>query len=91
MLTLMQFFTPKEAPNDELFKTVPAGIRIYTDFSPGAHRCPSYDRVHTIVFPLKGQPVAGGWKPVNLMMALLLNGAWGIGVALLKKDFGRRQ
>ncbi|MDA8125100.1 MAG: hypothetical protein M0009_07945 [Deltaproteobacteria bacterium] len=38
-----------------------------------------------VVFPLKGQPVAGGWKPVNLAMALLLNGAWGIGAALLMK------
>jgi hypothetical protein len=38
-----------------------------------------------VVFPLKGQPVAGGWKLANLMTALLLNGTWGIGVALLMK------
>jgi hypothetical protein len=41
-----------------------------------------------VVFPLKGQPIAGGWKPANLIMALLLNGAWGIGFALLMKIFG---
>ena len=29
-----------------------------------------------VVSPLKGLPVAGGWKPANLMMLLLLNGAW---------------
>ncbi|HEX5715166.1 MAG TPA: hypothetical protein VF179_03335 [Thermoanaerobaculia bacterium] len=34
-----------------------------------------------IVFPLKGQPVAGGWKPAILVGALLLNGAWGLGTA----------
>ena len=36
-----------------------------------------------VVAPLKGQPVAGGGKPAILIGALLLNGAWGIGVALL--------
>ena len=41
-----------------------------------------------VVSPLKGLPVAGGWKPANLLMSLLLNGAWGIGVALLMKIFG---
>ena len=44
-----------------------------------------------VVFPLKGQPIAGGWKPMNLMMALLLNGAWGIGVALLMKISGGKR
>jgi hypothetical protein len=44
-----------------------------------------------VVFPLKGQPIAGGWKPANLMMALLLNGTWGIGVALLMKIFGGKR
>jgi hypothetical protein len=44
-----------------------------------------------VVFPLKGQPIAGGWRPANLMMALLLNGAWGIGVALLMKIFGGKR
>ena len=36
-----------------------------------------------IVFPLKGQPVAGGWDPALLVGAALLNGAWGLGVAAL--------
>lgn len=34
-----------------------------------------------IVFPLKGQPVAGGGDPRILVGALLLNGAWGLGTA----------
>ncbi len=42
-----------------------------------------------VVFPLKGQPVAGGWQPNILAGALLLNGGWGIGVALLLRLFDR--
>jgi hypothetical protein len=38
-----------------------------------------------VVFPLKGQPVAGGWKPQIFIGALLLNGAWGIGVAIFMR------
>jgi hypothetical protein len=34
-----------------------------------------------VVLPLKGQPAGGGWKPAIIVGALLLNGAWGIGVA----------
>lgn len=30
-----------------------------------------------VVSPLKGLPIAGGWKPAKLMMALQLNGDWG--------------
>jgi hypothetical protein len=41
-----------------------------------------------IVFPLKGQPVAGGGQPAIIMGALLLNGAWGIGVAFFMRLFG---
>ena len=44
-----------------------------------------------VVFPLKGLRVAGGWKPANLVTALVLNGAWGIGVALLMKMMGGRR
>jgi hypothetical protein len=40
-----------------------------------------------VVFPLKGQPVAGGWQPAILVGALLLNGAWGFGVALFLRLF----
>ncbi|MDP9141624.1 MAG: hypothetical protein M3O62_12630 [Pseudomonadota bacterium] len=36
-----------------------------------------------IVFPLKGLPMAGGWSPKIVGGALVLNGAWGVGVALL--------
>jgi hypothetical protein len=36
-----------------------------------------------IVFPLKGLGVAGGWDPQIIVGALLLNGAWGLGVAIL--------
>lgn len=42
-----------------------------------------------VVFPLKGLPVAGGWHPDLLAGALLLNGAWGIGVALILRLFDR--
>ena len=41
-----------------------------------------------IVFPLKGQPVAGGWNPMVFVGAMLLNGAWGIGVAAFCRLFG---
>ena len=36
-----------------------------------------------IVFPLKGMPMAGGWDPKVIVGALILNGAWGFGCALL--------
>jgi hypothetical protein len=38
-----------------------------------------------VVFPLKGMPVAGGWDPKIIVGALILNGAWGLGVALLMR------
>ena len=38
-----------------------------------------------IVFPLKGMPMAGGWDPKLIVAALILNGAWGLGVALLMR------
>src|SRR5262249_2589185 len=34
-----------------------------------------------LVLPLKGMPVAGGGDPAVIIEALLLNGAWGLGVA----------
>jgi len=40
-----------------------------------------------VVLPLKGMPVGGGWKPDLLIGALLLNGAWGVGVALFMRLF----
>ena len=42
-----------------------------------------------IVFPLKGMPMAGGWDPKIIVGALILNGAWGLGVALLMRLMGR--
>ncbi|MGL6289123.1 MAG: hypothetical protein ACRC2H_00375 [Silanimonas sp.] len=36
-----------------------------------------------VVFPLKGLPMAGGWDPTLIVGALLLNGAWGLGCAVL--------
>ena len=36
-----------------------------------------------VVFPLKGMPMAGGWDPKVIVGALILNGAWGFGCALL--------
>jgi len=38
-----------------------------------------------IVFPLKGMPAAGGWDAKLILGALILNGAWGLGVALLMR------
>ncbi len=40
-----------------------------------------------VVFPLRGQPVGGGWRPEIIIGALLLNGAWGLGVALFLRLF----
>lgn len=36
-----------------------------------------------VVAPLKGQPLAGGFQPVAILTGILVNGAWGIGTALL--------
>ena len=38
-----------------------------------------------IVFPLKGGAVAGGWDPRLIVGALILNGAWGFGMALFMR------
>jgi NAD(P)-dependent dehydrogenase (short-subunit alcohol dehydrogenase family) len=38
-----------------------------------------------IVFPLKGMPFASDWDPKIIIGALMLNGAWGVGVALLMR------
>lgn len=38
-----------------------------------------------IVLPLKGMPVAGGFDPTLIAGALILNGAWGLGLALLMR------
>jgi hypothetical protein len=36
-----------------------------------------------VVAPLKGQPVAGGFVPVRMLVTVLIHGAWGIGVGLI--------
>jgi hypothetical protein len=44
-----------------------------------------------VVAPLKGMPAAGGWKPAAMMVGPLVNGAWGLGTALLLWLFTRRR
>jgi hypothetical protein len=43
-----------------------------------------------VVFPVKGLGVAGGWDPKIIVGALILNGAWGLGVALSMRLFGEK-
>lgn len=43
-----------------------------------------------VVFPMKGLPAAGGWKLAGLATGLMVNGAWGIGTALLLRGFSGR-
>jgi hypothetical protein len=38
-----------------------------------------------VVLPLKGRPMGGGWHLPLLVTAFLINGAWGIGTALIFK------
>lgn len=42
-----------------------------------------------VVLPLKGMAVGGGFKPDIVVGALILNGAWGLGVAALMRLLGR--
>jgi hypothetical protein len=42
-----------------------------------------------VVFPLKGLPGAGGGSPAFIATSLLLNAAWGFGVALLLRVLQR--
>ncbi|MEH1812467.1 MAG: hypothetical protein V7K26_17550 [Nostoc sp.] len=44
-----------------------------------------------VVAPLKGLPIAGDWKLPAMITALLVNGVWGLGTALLFSWFGRKQ
>jgi hypothetical protein len=36
-----------------------------------------------VVAPLKGQPLAGGFDPARMLISVLINGAWGIGVGII--------
>jgi hypothetical protein len=42
-----------------------------------------------VVMPIKGLGPAGGWDPKIFVGGLLLNGAWGLGVALLMRLLNR--
>lgn len=50
-----------------------------------------------VVAPLKGQPVAGGWQAARMLTGFTINGAWGLGTALLfgagmrMRDVGSRR
>ena len=35
-----------------------------------------------VVAPLKGLPMAGGWKPAVMALGLVANGAWGLGTGI---------
>lgn len=43
-----------------------------------------------LVMPLKGMPVAAGWDAKVIVGALLLNAAWGMGLALIMRLIGTR-
>ena len=40
--------------------------------------------------PLKGQPVSGGFVPLRLLVSVLINGTWGIGVGVILPRLMRR-
>ena len=42
-----------------------------------------------VVMPMKGMGLAGGWDPKIIVSGLLLNGAWGLGTALLIRLLNR--
>ncbi len=42
-----------------------------------------------VVAPLKGQPMGGGWQAGRIIVGLLVNGAWGLGTALIGEGLGR--
>lgn len=44
-----------------------------------------------VVMPLKGMGMAGGWDPKIIGGALLLNAAWGLGVALIMRTLQRAE
>ena len=43
-----------------------------------------------VVAPLKGQPVAGGFVPLRMLVSVLINGTWGIGVGVILPLMMRR-
>ncbi|HCK80072.1 MAG TPA: hypothetical protein PK880_13980 [Candidatus Competibacter sp.] len=43
-----------------------------------------------VVLPLKGRPLGGGWHPPLLVVALLINGVWGLGTGLILRALSRK-
>ena len=43
-----------------------------------------------VVAPLKGLPVAGGWQSSRMLTGFVINGAWGLGTAVLLRLVMRR-
>jgi hypothetical protein len=43
-----------------------------------------------VVAPMKGQPMAGGFAPKAMAVALIVNAAWGLGTGIGLYLFGRR-
>jgi hypothetical protein len=43
-----------------------------------------------VVAPLKGQPIASGWVPSRMLLSVLINGAWGVGMAVIFAFLSRR-
>jgi hypothetical protein len=44
-----------------------------------------------VVAPLKNQPIAAGFKPMAMLVGILVNGAWGVGTAVLLSLFSKRR
>ena len=42
-----------------------------------------------VVYPLKGRAFAAGWDPTIWVLGLILNGAWGLGLALFMRGLRR--
>jgi len=40
-----------------------------------------------VVAPLKHMPIAGGWNPKTMAIGPIVNGAWGLGTALIYRVF----
>ena len=44
----------------------------------------------SVVLPLKGHPLGGGWHPALLLTVFLANGAWGVGTGLFLRVMSSR-
>jgi hypothetical protein len=42
-----------------------------------------------VVAPIKGNPIAAGWVPLRMLASILINGFWGIGLALIYTELRR--